>query len=684
MLRGLWLSLVLLWGAAPVFLSCAAPTVLIDGREVSTEEAARLTLARAEEAERQGDVLAAENRYREVVEIFEGTDAVPLALAGLAQIKLERSGCDAARLYDERLLQAYSKSPEAEGARARRRSCQAEGAAEAEPGEATLADAYRAAGSNAEKLRIAHEAAAAADEGGDPATAALWLLKVLDLSPDDGSRAELRRNIEERVLAVGPRGLRLIKERTRSADFPRELVDYRLAKVQLHVGDVERGESGLEAFLAEHPEGRFSAEVAELLEGLRSQSRVEPKRLGVLLPLSGRHKNYGELALQAIRMGLEGASDVELVVQDTASDEVRAAQGVEKLVREHAVIGVLGPIFTYEARPAAIEAQRLGVPLLTISADDGITDIGPFVFRNGVTNRAQMEALVGYAMDVAGMRRFAILYPRHPYGEELLHLFWDEVEARGGEIRGVESYGLGDTTFSRQVKALVARDDLERRADYRKAIRECDEQPDNYRKARCRENVRKNLRPLVDFDGLFIPDYPGSVSMISAALAFEDIIVEQDPRRLRVIEKTLGRKVEPVTLLGASGWNSAKLIERAERNVENALFTDGFFADSVDPETRSFVKRYREAHGRTPRLYPEALFYDSARMMAGQLGGVATREALRARLSAVDGFSGVTGKTSFDGGSDASKVVQILRIHEGRIEAAPPEGPKAEPDTPES
>ena len=682
MLRGLSLSLTLVSLAASA--ACAAPTVMVDGREVSVSEAARLTLAEAEEAEEKGDLLAAENRYREVVEIYEGTDAVPVALDGLAEIKLERNGCDAARLYDERILREYSNTPEAKAAEARRRSCEGEGVAQVPDGAPTLADAYRAASNDAERLRIAHEAAAAADDGGDPATAALWLMKVLKLSPDDGSRAELRRTIEERVMAAGPRGLRLIQERSSPKEFPRELVDHRLAKVQLHIGDADRARAGLEAYLDTYPEGRFAAEATELLDGLRARARVEPRRLGVLLPMSGKHKNYGELALQSIRMGTEDVGGVELVVADTGSDEVQAAQKVDELVREHGVIGILGPIFTYEARPAAIEAQRLGVPLLTISADAGITEIGPWVFRNGVTNRDQMEALVGYAMDVAGMRRFAIMYPRHPYGEELLHLFWDEVEARDGEIRGVESYGLEDTTFSSQVKALVARDDLERRADYRKAVEECNEQPDSYRKARCRDDVRKNLQPLVDFDGLFIPDYPGSVSMISAALAFEDIIVEQDPKRLRVIEKTLGRKVDPVTLLGASGWNSEKLIERAERNVENALFTDGFFADSVDPAVRSFVKRYRDAHGRTPRLYPEALFFDSARLVAGQLGGVDTREQLRTRLTNVEGFDGVTGKTSFGGRNDAEKVVKVLRIHEGRIEMAPPEGPPNEQEAPES
>src|SRR5207249_1181166 len=110
-------------------------------------------------------------------------------------------------------------------------------------------------------------------------------------------------------------------------------------------------------------------------------------------------------------------------------------------------VAVIGALFRVEAEAAAYKAQELGIPLLTLSAAEDLGDIGPFVFRNGLTNESQANAIVDYAMDVLGMKSFAILYPRHPYGETLLQLFWDRVEARHGEIRGVESYGANDTTF---------------------------------------------------------------------------------------------------------------------------------------------------------------------------------------------------------------------------------------------
>lgn len=668
------LAFTLLLGLA----TCAGKTVIVDGEEVSESEAARRALEKAEREAEAGRVETAEARFRDVLELFPGSDAVPAALNGLAILKLDASGCDAARLYDERLIDEHPGTPQAASAESRRDAC----APDAGPGDgpkSTLRQAFEAAATDAEKKDVASRAADAALEAGEPLTAVRWLYEVRRLEDEPAQREaldeELRQIVSEQLSA---RGVRALVEELSPDDFLYEELSFRLGLIQLHVGDPANARSTLERHLERYPDGPFAARARARLDELAALERVQPGRLGVLLPLSGRHRSYGELALQAIQLALpEGASPVELVVRDTKSDAVEAADQANALILDEGVIGILGPIFTYEARPAALEAQRLGVPLLTVSAAEDIAELGPFVFRNGVTNQVQMKALVAYVMDVLGMKRFAILYPEHPYGEELLHLFWDEVEARKGEIRGVESYSLQETTFSQQVKSLVARDDIDRRTDYQQALRECNEQPDSYRKARCKENVRKNLAPIIDFDGLFIPDYPRSLSMITAALAFEDVIVEQDPKRLRMIERTLGRKVEPVTLLGASGWNSDKLIERADRNVENAIFTDGFFAGSDDPATLEFVRRYRDAHGRTPRLYPEALFYDSARII-GQIvesRRPTTREALREGIRSVHGFDGVTGQTSFRSSTDAEKSVHILTIRDGQISEVQPDQP---------
>src|SRR5207249_4787428 len=137
----------------------------------------------------------------------------------------------------------------------------------------------------------------------------------------------------------------------------------------------------------------------------------------------------GENALQAIQLAFDldgekkSPSGLHIVVKDTKGDRATAAQAVQDLALEEGAIAIVGPMFTSEALSASYKAEELGIPLITISAAEEIGTIGPYVFRNGLTSQAQAQALVEYSMSVAGLKNFAILYPRVPYGETFTQLF---------------------------------------------------------------------------------------------------------------------------------------------------------------------------------------------------------------------------------------------------------------------
>lgn len=533
-------------------------------------------------------------------------------------------------------------------------------------------DALREASSPSARAQVVDEAVAAALAARRPVEAVTWLLEARSRERDPTLRAELeRRTLELIETEVPPVGLRQLLEDGRRGEFPHELLLFKLGLVLKHGAETEAARAALEEYLSSYPSGVYAARARTAIEGLGTPS-VSPQTIGVLLPLSGPKAAYGRLARQALELALEGSS-VRAVVRDTKDDEATTAAAVQSLVEEEGAIALLGPVFRSESMAAAVMAQRLGVPILTISADEAVAHVGPWVFRNGVTNEMQAKAVVRHAMDVLGLSNFAILHPRHPYGVELRDHFWDEVLRRGGQIRAIEAYDVSATTFSGQVKSMVGRLEPERRPDYRAALLACDEQPDPYRVKRCKDEAKKNLRPIVDFDGLFIPDYARTIRMVAAALAAEDIIVEQDPRRLRVIEKTLGHSPKIVTLLGASGWNSDKITDSTGRTVENAVFVDGFFAESDDERTARFVQVYRDRYSRVPRLYPEALIFDSARILRSIVATQqpADRAAFAEAMRSVVRFPGVTGTTSFAGRTDAQKELKILRIEDGTIVQVP-------------
>lgn len=672
-MRTLSPSLLLLTAASltATITACGPRRVMVNGVEMSYDDGAKKVLAEADEARAAGDNATAKVRYKEVIELFEDSDKVPAAYASLGDLLFEEGGCAASRMYLETLAEKYPLSPHATVAKQKLGACEG-GTQQANENKeiAALGTQYREAGNDAQRKDIASTAADASIAGGDFAAAVRWLLKVYALEKDDAQKQATKNEIAELIDArVSHQDVRQLMEEIGGKDFPMSLLTYKLGRIQYHTRDLENCRETLQRYLATWPGTPEETGAKQILALIDARGKVNPRAVGVLMPLSGKNRAYGEAALQAVQLALGEDKTIKLVVRDTKSDRVAASIAAQELALQEGAIAIIGPMFTNETEPAAIKAQELGVPLLTISSAEQIGEVGPYVFRNGLTNAAQAKALVHYAMDVAGLKSFAILYPRHPYGEELMHLFWDEVDKRKGEIRGIESYGTEDTTFAEQVKSLVARDVVGLRSDYRKAIEECDKQADNYRKSRCKERVSADLKPLVDFDGLFIPDYPRQISMISAALAFEDIIVETDPKYLRKIEKTLDRKVKPVTLLGASGWNSPELPEKAERNVENAVFTDAFFAGSDDKHTAQFVGEYQKKYRRTPTVV-EALAYDSAMIIKQVMttANPATRDAMREAMRQVADFRGVTGKTSFAKAADAEKEIRILTIKDGKIQ----------------
>ncbi len=516
-----------------------------------------------------------------------------------------------------------------------------------------------------EKPAVVRRLAEAAVEGGDFAEAVRAWVKLTKLSPDAAersrARAEIRRIVDARLPVIDI--ARLL------SDLPPDdpavpILSAKRALVLAHEGapgaDVE-----LSTFLARFP-GSPAAPVAKAaLDRLRSAGRVEPGLIGVLLPESPpQFAAYATAALQGIRLALGDAAD-RIRVADSRGDPAAAAKAVEALAAQGAQI-LLGPILSSEAEAAATAAQRLGIPIVTLARAEGLTNLGPYVFRNFLTDSAQARAIIEYAKR-RGIQRFAFLWPDIDYGRQMMNLLWDQVDAAGGVVRGAESYPAGTTTFKTYAEKLVGRHDLELREDWIEGVRELREE--KLRPLRFKRELRKlreGLPPVVDFDALFIADSARNVSLIAPQLAVENVVTNGcDAADLRRIRETTGAtRIPTVELLGWTAWADPDfdLVERAGRYVECSVFVDGFFAQSARPATRAFVAAFQKAYGHPPGLM-EAEAYDAARMVAQALAShPATRAQARDAFAAIQGFPGATGTTTIGPDREPQKDLFYVTI----------------------
>ncbi len=461
------------------------------------------------------------------------------------------------------------------------------------------------------------------------------------------------------------------------------VLTFKLARIYYHLRDWTRLEETLNRFLQEAPAHPFAAQAQELLARATRRVEVRPRTVGVLLPMTGRYKAVGEAMLRGIKLGLAD-SDVELIVKDTQGDVNLTSQAMEQLAFDEGAIAVMGPVLAEDSRRAALVAEELQLPLLTLTRQEDITDIGPYVFRNMLTNSAQAQAVADYAMKVKGFKSFAVLYPNLPYGVELANDFWDQVVENGGQVRGAETYSHDQTTFTTEAKKLVGRFYLEDRADYIESMRDLNKeggQMDAFRRRKAVEKIKGGVDPVIDFEALFIPDDWKRVSLVAPALAVEDIVTNAcDERDLARIRKTTGKKdLKTVMLLGTNAWSSGKgasglpeLLERGGKFVNCSVYVDGFFVDSARPATRRFVQAYRQANNGDPGLL-EAIGYDSARMVRQivEKQGPQTRGAFRESLANLKDFDGATGKTHFDEKREAKKPLFFLSVDSKGINELP-------------
>ncbi|MBW1871937.1 MAG: penicillin-binding protein activator [Deltaproteobacteria bacterium] len=686
--RGQLLLLVIIVTSG-LFVGCPPTTVIIkdkDGniKEVPVSEAAKLAFDAAKKDHSDGKKEAAAKKLEDFLRDYPDADQIDNALMILGQLNYESGQFESAADYFRQLIADHPASPYyvKSAVQLGLSLVKAGRTAEALP---TLQSVFDRLPNEKKKAEVAGMLAESYMRAGAPSEALLWFTKLYERTTVKGARLAIRLQvlglIDQQLSFVQVRQLLEGLKSSGAKGFPLDLLQFKLAKIFYHMLDFERSRENLELFVATFPDHELAGQAGKLLKRIIDRNRVSPNTIGVLLPLTGEYREYGRRALEGIQLGAgifneskgsESSSGPILVIRDTGGDPDKAVKQLEDLVYNEHVVAVIGPMVAKEAYAASVKAEELEIPIVTLSIRKDITSLGQYTFRNFLTLASQAKTLVAHAMERLGAKRFAILYPNDWYGVEFANAFWDEVDRHKGEVRAVERYEPDEKNFAKHIKKMVGRYFLQARWEYtreRAKIRAKIKTP--LGRKRAFEKLIKSLRPVIDFDVLFVPDYVDKVVMIAPALAFEDIILNTDSRwHLDRIKKSLGRtNLDMIYLLGGNGWNNPKVIEWAKRYVQGAIFCDGFFLQSSRPATRLFVGKFKANFERDPSMV-EAHAYDTA-MIFNHIflkHHPRDRRAFRSQLLGLKKFEGATGDISFSASGEVEKEIFLLTIKKEAIE----------------
>jgi ABC-type branched-subunit amino acid transport system substrate-binding protein len=354
--------------------------------------------------------------------------------------------------------------------------------------------------------------------------------------------------------------------------------------------------------------------------------------IGIVLPLSGIHKPFGEKALEGIRLALKEKESrekpplISLMIRDSKGSPSEVEKAVEELAKAEKAIAIIGPLLSSTVDRASKKAQQLKVPLLSLSQKEPAFGKGEFVFQNSLTPLEQVQRLVDFAVKELELRTFAVFYPNSPYGFHFKNLFNQEVARMGGKVLGTVVYQEEQTDFRQEVKGFFKVEAIQKQEGTK----------------RKEEEFKQGL----SVDGLFIPDTHDRVGTILSQMAYFDI--------------------KGATFLGTNAWNGPGLITIAGKGAEGAIFVDAF---SKVPSVKNFIDEFQKEYQRQPETL-EAICYDGARFLREilQFKSPSSPSELKEELQKFHSFQGVSGLKSFGEDGRAIRTLSILRVKNGQIE----------------
>ena len=419
----------------------------------------------------------------------------------------------------------------------------------------------------------------------------------------------------------------------------------------------------------------------KLQRGFITALNVSPGRIGVILPMSSSNVKIVRLVqetLNGLRLALyankinalndnpenstshektvtensdnssenelsgQFADSWELVIRDSHLDPQKTRKAIRELVEIERVIAIIGPLARKTSEAAAEEAERLSVPLISLSLTDSIPEYGEYIFRNNQSWKQEVQKLADYATDKLQACRFLILYAQTREGRQKMRYFSNAVQQKECEVVAVE--GFKDEgqkslvnefdTFTGKIKRIGKTD--------KSILKELKEKED----------------PVHNFDAVYVAVGAGGVKNLRLILPYSAVY-----------------KMKKTKFLGDSGWNDSALpFSPGVSGVRKPVFADSFFLGSKTREMGQFKRiheqiLYRHQNYISPSAYT-AHAYDTLMILMRLLNDERNQSHrdLKDALINMENFQGVTGKLRFNDVGEAKREIHLLTLHRGKIQ----------------
>ncbi|MCT4619776.1 MAG: ABC transporter substrate-binding protein [Marinisporobacter sp.] len=351
-----------------------------------------------------------------------------------------------------------------------------------------------------------------------------------------------------------------------------------------------------------------------------SQEGEEVIKIGWIGSLTGDQAVWGNCEFNTVKMLVEETNKnggwlgkkLEAVGYDTRGDAMEAVNAVRRLTAQDKVIAVLGPNASGQAISISAVLEEMKVSdIATVATNPKVTvddngNVKPYNFRVCFIDPYQGAVAAGYAADILGFKKAAILYDvADEYSQGLTQFFEEKFKEKGGEIVAKEGFKFGDVDFRPQLSKI------------------------------------KEAEPEI----IFMPYF------------YKEVALSANQARELGID---------AVLMGGDGWPSEQLLQMAQKSIEGCYFVNHL--DFEDPDVQEFKAMYKEKYD-LPVELNGYLVHDAFKLLAHAVEKANSTDTVKIREALENAqMVGITGKINMgkDTHNPEGKDAAIIKIVDGK------------------
>jgi len=188
-------------------------------------------------------------------------------------------------------------------------------------------------------------------------------------------------------------------------------------------------------------------------------------KIGVYLPMTGSAAAMGQMVWEGVQVAHQLQPQVleqpvKLILVDTRSDRIEAANAVSRLIEKDRVAAIIGEVISSDTLAGVPIAERARIPNISPTATSPlVTQNRTYAFRAAYVDDLQDNVAARFAWENPKARKVAILIDQaQDYCVGLANFFKEEFQRRGGRIVSISYIQTGDQDFTAQISALKGAD----------------------------------------------------------------------------------------------------------------------------------------------------------------------------------------------------------------------------------